>query len=98
MLLVKNHRGFWGPRLVIRMLYDGIAALQFLLKGKFSFFTMIFLAHLSFYAKIQKVLQKRKQLKRVQNKVPSYSGNIIFDYYLKNNKTFTKLNKRRFLS
>ena len=98
MLLVKNHRGFWGPRLVIRMIYDGIAGLQFLLKGKFSFFIMIFLAHLSFYTKIQKVLQKRKQLKRVQNKVPSYSGNIIFDYYFKNNKTFTKLNKRRFLS
>jgi hypothetical protein len=53
---------------------------------------------MSFYAKIQMVLQKRKQLKRAQNKAPSYSGNIIFDYYLKNNKTFTKLNKRRFIS
>ena len=95
-VLLKNHNGPWAPRLFIRMCLDGLAAIQFLLSGKFSYFYMVLFAHFSFYSKLTDTLRKRREIKKIHANSPRYNGNIIWDYYLKKNKIYKSLNKRRF--
>ena len=95
-MLLKNKPNYWGPRLFIRMCFDGIAALQFLVKGQFTKFYMVIFAHFSFYAKIGQTLKKRRANKKNLKQFCSYKGNIIWDYYFKKNKLYNSLNKRRF--
>ena len=95
-MLLKNKPNYWGPRLFIRMCFDGIAALQFLVKGQFTKFYMVIFAHFSFYAKIGQTLKKRRANKKNLKQFCIYKGNIIWDYYFKKNKLYNSLNKRRF--
>lgn len=62
LLLVKNVKGsrVWGI-LCIRLLLDGLAALQFLVKGKPAHVLAILKAHFSFYRLLPKFVQKRKK-------------------------------------
>lgn len=96
LLILKNHQGLWLPRLLQRMVLDGLAAFQFLVKGKLNFFMMIFFAHMSFYTKIGATLKKRREMKSVVKKYTSYKGNIIWDFYFKKIRTYVGINKRRF--
>ncbi len=71
--------------LLIRMILDGIAGIQFLFQGKFSHFTAIIKAHFYFYALLVKMLRKRKD-----NQLSNYyfTTSIIYHYFIKKEKNF----------
>ena len=71
--------------LFYRMLLDGIAAIQFIFKGKFSHFTAVLKAHLSFYSLFSNTYKKRNdfQLKKYYT-----SQSIVYNYYLNDGKVF----------
>jgi len=70
-----------------RMILDGIAGLQFILKGKFSHFVAIIKAHFSFYSLFSNTYKKRAdfQVKKYYN-----IRSIVYNYYIKNGKVFVK--------
>tara|TARA_R110000868_G_scaffold27909_3_gene105233 strand:- start:14464 stop:15450 length:987 start_codon:yes stop_codon:yes gene_type:complete len=71
--------------LFYRMLLDGIAAIQFIFKGKFSHFTAVLKAHLSFYSLFSNTYKKRAdfQLKKYYT-----SESIVCTYYINGGKVF----------
>jgi GT2 family glycosyltransferase len=74
--------------LFMRLLLDGIAGIQFILKGKLSHCVAIFKAHFSFYAAFPKNFRKRD----VAFSTEYYKQNsIVFAYYLKGKTTFKQL-------
>jgi hypothetical protein len=94
-MLVKNQQRFMLVLLFFRMLLDGIAAIQFLLKGKPALTWQIFLAHMALYRHFGRNYRLRKKSKF---KVFKYHGLIIWDFYGKQIKAFSQLNKRKFHS
>lgn len=96
-MLTKNHEGVLFPKLMWRMLIDGVAAMSFLAKGEFRHFGAVFKAHVSFYGKLRTFLKKRKELKSTSttfNSVGMFRGNILWNYYAKGVKKYSDLNKR----
>lgn len=88
--LVKNApKSKIASRIFIRMLLDGIAGIQFLLTLKLIHFIAIIRAHFSFYANLNKVQQKQAKTSKKLNYYLHKS--IIFSYFVKQNKSFTKL-------
>jgi len=67
----------------IRLCLDGLAGIQFILKGKFSHCFAILKAHFYFYSMIFNNLKKRGI---VQNQNYYYTQSIIYNYFIKNNK------------
>ncbi len=67
-------------RLFIRMVLDGLAGIQFLLKGKFSHFMAILKAHFSFYQFIFKNYKKREI-----NQLADYHKieSVIYNHFVK---------------
>jgi len=64
-----------------RMILDGIAGIQFLIKGKFKHFFAILKAHFSFYALLIKTIRKRtSKIKTNYYKINS----IVYAYFVKN--------------
>ncbi len=73
----------------IRMILDGLAGIQFLLKGKFLHFTAILKAHFSFYGNFLKFYKKRESHQKTNY---FYVKSIVLMYFLKKVKVFYKLN------
>ena len=72
----------------MRMILDGLAGFQFLLKGKFKHFFAILQAHYSFYVLARKFYKKRNNIqKRNYYKTKS----IVYRYFIKNGKEFAEL-------
>jgi len=94
-MIVKNQQRFLVPILFIRMALDGIAALQFLAKGKPQLTWKIFLAHMALYRHFSTFYNKRQKASAQPHK---YHGLIIWDYFGKGIRHFSALNKRKFLS
>lgn len=71
----------------IRLLLDGLAGIQFILKGKFKHCWAIVKAHFYFYHLIAVNLKKRDVLQR-----PNYytTKSIVYDYFIKGDKNFVK--------
>lgn len=71
--------------LFLRLCLDGLAGIQFILKGKFKHCWAIIKAHFAFYSLINKTLKKRNGKKR-----PDYyrSKSIVYQYFVKNGKVF----------
>jgi GT2 family glycosyltransferase len=93
--IVKNQERFLGPLLFIRMALDGLAAIQFLFKGKPQLTWQVFLAHMALYRHFGTFYKKRKASKHQPFK---YHGLIIWDYFGKGIRHFSALNKRKFHS
>ena len=74
--------------LFIRMILDGIAGFQFLVKGKFQHFFAILMAHFSFYKMFLKTYKKRES---TQFKDYFKIKSIVFTYFINNGKVFEKL-------
>lgn len=89
-LLAKNlpkNELFFG--IFIRLLWDGLAGIKFLLSGQFKDVWAIIRAHFAFYGRLRRTLGKRKgNYVRVKGQ---YSGNIIIDHFLKGKKKFSDL-------
>lgn len=95
-LLYKNER---SSRLLwlmpLRLVLDGVAGLQFLLKGQIKNLWAIVRAHFSFYGTLGIWTKKRKANKLLlapqPNTVGIYPKSIILDYFLKKKKRFSDL-------
>jgi GT2 family glycosyltransferase len=94
-MIVKNQPKFLFPLLFIRMALDGLAAIQFLFKGKPILTWQVFLAHMALYRHFGTFYKKRKASKHQPFK---YHGLIIWDYFGKGIRHFSALNKRKFHS
>jgi GT2 family glycosyltransferase len=80
--------------LFIRKLLDGVAAILFLLKGNFAGFKSVWNAHIHYYKSIPELKMKRKTVKMSEKNdfpVSLMNKSIVFEFYLKGNKTFTSL-------
>lgn len=98
-MITKNYQGNLAFKLFYRMILDGVAAVQYLVKRKFSFFTAIIKSHISFYKMLPKMLKKRRAFKpnsSIYNPKGFYKGSILWAYYFKKIKKFTQLNMRLF--
>lgn len=69
----------------IRLCLDGLAGIQFILKGKFSHCFAIIKSHFSFYKLIFKNIKKRGA---VQNKNYYYTSNLVYSYFIRGNRFF----------
>jgi len=94
-MLVKNQQRYLFLILFIRMALDGIAAIQFLFKGKPLLTWQVFLAHMALYRHFTRNYRLRPA---IQQKRFQYHGLIIWDYFGKQIKNFSQLNKRKFHS
>jgi hypothetical protein len=73
------------PTLFIRLSLDGLAGIQFLIKGKPKHTVAILKSHFYFYHLIVHNYKKRNSLQRTDYyKVKS----IVFDYFINKKKTF----------
>ena len=95
-LLYKNlPTGKFHKILFIRMILDGVAALQFLVTGQFIAFTKVLAAHRDFYRSLGKLSKKRNDLQRkiVKTNHPEiYKGSLIFDFFIAKKRKFSSLN------
>jgi GT2 family glycosyltransferase len=71
--------------LFLRLCLDGLAGIQFILKGKFKHCWAIVKAHFAFYGLINKNLKKRNSKKRSDY---YRSKSIVYQYFVKNGKVF----------
>jgi GT2 family glycosyltransferase len=86
LMLTKNlpeGKLFW--LLLIRLCLDGLAGIQFVLKGKFKHCWAIVKAHFAFYSLINKTLKKRTSK---NNEHYFQSKSIVYQYFVKNGKIF----------
>jgi GT2 family glycosyltransferase len=88
-MLAKNETGFWPGKIFIRMLWDGLAAVQFLLKGKPSLLYQVLKAHLAFYTSLPRLISQRTNKKNAT--LGRYKGNIVIDYFLKKKNKYSDL-------
>lgn len=87
------------PYLFLRLSLDGVAGIKFILEGKFKHSWAIISAHFQFYAKILSYRKIRKsesekiELLRIglDNMNGTYSGSIVWAYYLKRIQKFKSL-------
>jgi len=97
---LKNERAgklFW--LLPLRLLLDGIAALQFAASGQVKNIIAIIKAHWSFFLNFGMWLRKRKDVSALiteRNTRGVYKRSIIVQYFLKGKKKFTQLSKNDF--
>jgi GT2 family glycosyltransferase len=74
------------PKILLRMVLDGIAAFKFLFEGAPSHFISVIKAHFVFYSWIPRILRSRRDLKKQpgfrysRNHV--YKGNIVFEHFV----------------
>jgi len=86
LMLVKNlPKNQLFPILFIRLCLDGLAGIQFLVKGNFSHFFAIIKAHFAFYSIGYQFYKKRTTHQRSNYfKIKS----IVYRYFIKNGKVF----------
>jgi hypothetical protein len=75
-------------RLVIRMILDGLAGVQFIVQGKPKHFTAIVKAHYSFYLNFLSVYKKREA---TQKKNYFKTKSIIFSYFIRKRRVFREI-------
>ena len=71
--------------LFIRMILDGLAGIQFLMKGKIKHFWAILKAHFAFYGLLGKSLKKRQKNQKLDY---FYTKSIVFEYFFRSRKMF----------
>lgn len=83
-----------------RLLLDGVAAFLFMYQGKWPHIKAIVDAHWTFFPRLPKLWQERQKIRaRVRsirkNNLPNisgrYGGSIVWDYYIRKRKHFSKL-------
>jgi GT2 family glycosyltransferase len=83
--------------LFIRKLLDGLAALFFLMKGSFAGFRSVWNAHIDYYRNSGELRMKRKMVKKfgkVHYPTLVLNKSIVFEFYIKGNKTYSSLNEK----
>jgi len=87
--LTKNAQGNLFSLIVIRLVLDGIAGVKFLLSFKASHTLAIIRAHFSFYSHFSRLKKQRKAL--IQKTNYYHKPSIVWQYFIKNKKTFNSL-------
>lgn len=87
--LTKNSAGFLFPKVFMRLLLDGVAALRFLSQFKFLHVFAILKAHISFYFNLQRLLKQRRQTNKLKNYY--HIKSIVWSYFVSKKKTFKSL-------
>jgi GT2 family glycosyltransferase len=80
-----------------RKILDGIAALFFLIKGQFRSVKSVWNAHMDYYRNLEKLWEKRKAVKELGDKGNSdmiLNNSIVFEFYIRRHRTFSKLKTR----
>jgi GT2 family glycosyltransferase len=80
--------------LFIRKLLDGIAALVFLISGKFDNLKSVWNAHIDYYKSIRLLRGKREMVKKLQGNQlikTIMNKSVVFEFYIKGIRTFDKL-------
>lgn len=99
-MLVKNyHTSNLRLKLIRRMLLDGVAAIRFITEGKWSHFSAVFKAHMSFYGNMKLLQRKRRKEELsivVQNLTGVYNRSVLKDFFLKKRRKFTDLPTNEF--
>jgi GT2 family glycosyltransferase len=95
LMLTKNlPKGEVFPKIVFRLLMDGVAGIRAVMKGNFKELSAILKAHGHYYQELPKWLEKRKQvhsqIKRY-DKSGIYDKSIVWDYFIKKKKKYTEL-------
>ncbi|KAA3622881.1 MAG: glycosyltransferase family 2 protein [Flavobacterium sp.] len=89
-MLLKNVK---GPKvyglIVLRMILDALAGLQFLFKGQFGHFFAILKAHFSFYSFFPRFLKKRK--KHATSLDYSKIKSVVWRYFILKKRNFNEL-------
>ena len=75
--------------LFLRMVLDGVAGIQFLLKGQIANLFAILKAHFHFYVSVPKLIKKRKKI--THNKIHIPVKSIVLEYFLKGNKKYSDI-------
>ena len=95
-LLYKNlPEGKLFKTIFVRMVLDGVAAVQFLVTGQFKAFWKVPRAHLDFYRSLCSLRKKREILLSGYINIAHpeiYKGSIIFDFFLFGKRKFSSLN------
>ncbi len=94
-LLYKNlPKGKLITTLFLRMVLDGVAALQFLLTGQGKAFTKVFAAHMAFYQNLKALRKERRALRKqvtLEHHPEIYRGSIVLDFFLFRKRRFAEL-------
>jgi GT2 family glycosyltransferase len=80
--------------LFTRRLLDGLAAIFFLMKGSLKSVSAVWNAHMDYYKERHKLTEKRLSVKKLEvrnTKEPVLNKSIIFEFYVKGNKTYKSL-------
>jgi GT2 family glycosyltransferase len=80
--------------LFLRMILDGLAAVMFIAKGRFSYFKAVVNAHISYYKRLGELRRKREIVKRLgedHTRGLILNKSIIFEFYIKGIKTYSRL-------
>ena len=79
-----------------RRLLDGLAACFFLAKGSFRSAWMVLKAHMDYYKNLKQLKYKRSDVLKLgttYNNAPILNKSIVFEFYIKGNKTYRRLSK-----
>ena len=82
--------------LLVRMMFDGLSALRFLLQGAFKDFWAVLRAHRAFYGMKSSYRGTNKKNKSGKNNVivsEIYPGSIVADFFLLGKKSFEQLDQ-----
>jgi len=94
-LLLKNLRGMQLVTLLLpRLILDVIAALVFLISGKFRAFASVFRAHLSFYGNLSALVRKRRKiLNQARNRSLRVTSqrSILWNYFVLGRRKYSEL-------
>jgi GT2 family glycosyltransferase len=98
MMLYKNlpDKGF-RKTLFIRKVLDGVAAGQFLLRGKVKNFLSVFHAHVYYYRNLKSLKKKRSEINFHLSGKPEIRSlilnkSIVFEFYVRKKDSFDKIN------
>lgn len=80
--------------LFIRRILDGLAAIHFLMQGNIRSVSAVWKAHIDYYKAINELREKRKSVKKLEiNNIYEsvLNKSIVFEFYVKGNKTYKSL-------
>lgn len=88
-MLTKNSDGVLLPKILTRLVLDGVAGIKFLFEFKPLHFWAIIRAHFSFYYRLSRLLEQRDQ----PNKISKYwhKKSIVWSYFVNRKKNFDSL-------
>ena len=93
-MLYKNWPadGWLWPKILFRLVLDGISSLLFIREGKWPDVWAILRAHFAFYGRLPILYKQRKQLRKQQTtEVKLYPKSVVWQYFTEGKKTFNSM-------